>query len=56
MDEDTELTFIDEWSENTPDISNVKMLFQGAWMVKSVKHQDPQSFDNKSVRHSPDLQ
>ena len=38
VDEDTELIFIDEWSENTLDISNVKTLFQGCWMVKSVKH------------------
>ena len=47
VDEDTELIFIDEWSENTLDISNVKTLFQGGWMVKSVKHQDAQTFDNK---------
>ena len=48
VDEDTELIFIDEWSENTLDISNVKTLFQGGWMVKSVKHQDAQTFDNKA--------
>ena len=32
----------------TLDISNVKTLFQGGWMVKSVKHQDVQTFDNKA--------
>ena len=48
MDEGTELIFIGEWSENTLDISNVKTLFQGGWMVKSVKHQDAQTFDNKA--------
>ena len=48
VDEDTELIFIDEWSENTLDISNVKTLFQGGWMVKSVKQQDVQTFDNKA--------
>ena len=48
LDEDTELIFIDEWSENTLDISNVKTLFQRGWMVKSVKHQDAQTFDNKA--------
>ena len=48
VDEDTELVFIDECSENTLDISNVKMIFQGGWMVKSVKHQDAQTFDNKA--------
>ena len=46
VDEDTELIFIDEWSENTLNISNGKPLFQGGWMVKSVKHQDAQTFDN----------
>ena len=29
VDEDTDLIFIDEWSENTLDISKVKTLFQG---------------------------
>ena len=48
VDEDTELIFIDEWSETTLNISNVKTLFQGGWMVKSVKHQDAQTFDNKA--------
>ena len=48
VDEDTELVFIDECSENTLDISNVKMIFQGGWMVKSVKHQDAQTFHNKA--------
>ena len=47
VDEDTELIFIDKWSENTFDILNVKTLFQGGWMFKSVKHQDAQTFDNK---------
>ena len=47
-DKDTELIFIDEWSENTLDLSNVETLFQGGWMVKSVKHQDAQTFDNKA--------
>ena len=47
VDEDIELIFIDEWSENTLDISNVKTLFQGDWMVKSVssvKWSDPGHF------------
>ena len=48
VDEDTDLIFIDEWSKNTLYISNVKTLFQGGWMVKSVKHQDAQTFDNKA--------
>ena len=48
MDEDTELSFIEEWSEDTLDISNVKTLFQDRWMVKSVKYQDAQTFDNKA--------
>ena len=46
--EETELVFIDEWSENTLDISNLKALFQGGWMVKSVNHQDARTFDNKA--------
>ena len=48
VDEDTELIFIDEWSENTLDISNVRTLFQVSWMVKSVKHQDAKTFNNKA--------
>ena len=48
VDEDTELVFIDECSENTLDISNVKTILQGGWMVKSVKHQDAQTFHNKA--------
>ena len=48
MDEDTELSFIEEWSEDTLVISNVKTLFQDGWMVKSVKYQDAQTFDNKA--------
>ena len=48
VDEDTDLIFIDEWSENTLEIVNIKTLFQGGWMVKSVKHQDAQLFDNKT--------
>ena len=40
VDEDTELIFINELSENTLDNSNAKTLLQGGWMVKSVKHQD----------------
>ena len=48
VDEDTDLIFIDEWSENTLEIVNIKTLFQGGWIVKSVKHQDAQLFDNKA--------
>ena len=48
VDEETEFIFIEKWSESTLDISNVKTLFQGGWMVKSVKHQDAQTFDNKA--------
>lgn len=40
--------YIGEWSENTLDISNVKTLLQGGWILKSVKHQDVQTFDNKA--------
>ena len=36
VDEDTELIFIDKWSEKTLDISNVKTLFRGAgWSSQS---------------------
>ena len=48
VDEDTELIFIDEWSENNLDISNVKTLFQGGWVVKSVRHHYSQMSDNKA--------
>lgn len=40
--------YIGEWSENTLDISNLKALFQGGWMVKSINHQDARTFDNKA--------
>ena len=49
VDEDTELIFIDERSENTLGISNVKTLFQGGWMVKSVKYQDAQTSITKQA-------
>ena len=48
VDEDTELIFIDEWSKNNLDISNVKTLFQGGWVVKSVRHHYSQMPDNKA--------
>ena len=48
VNEDTDLIFIDEWSENTLEIVNIKTLFQGGCMVKSAKHQDAQLFDNKA--------
>ena len=48
VDEDTELIFTVELSENTLDISNVKTLFQLGWIIKSVKNQDNHSFDNKA--------
>ena len=48
VDQDTELIYIEVWSENNLDILNVKTLFQGGWMVKSVKHEDAQMFDNEA--------
>ena len=42
------MIYIEKWSENNLDIPNVKTLFQGGWMVKSVKHEDAQMFDNKA--------
>ena len=48
IDTDTELIFIDEWSEKTMSSENAKLLLQGGSLVKSVKYQDPRRFDNKA--------
>ena len=48
IEDDTELIFIDEWSEATLDISNVKTLFQGGWMVKAVKNRNPEKVNNQA--------
>ena len=48
VEEDTEIIFIDEWSENTMDVDNVKSFFQGGWMVQSRKHQNARTIINNA--------
>lgn len=48
IDENTELVFMDEWSENTLNSDMAKTVLQGGMMVKSIKHQSPSIVDNSS--------
>ena len=46
--EDTELVFLDEWSENTLQADLAKIVLQGGYMVTCVKHQSPKTLINKA--------
>ena len=46
---DTQLVFIDEWSENTMSAELAKKVLQGGWMVTAVKHSQPRRVNS----HSP---
>ena len=48
MGEDTELVFLDEWSENTLQADLAKIVLQGGYMVTCVKHQSPKTLINKA--------
>ena len=48
MGEDTELVFLDEWSENTLKADLAKIVLQGGYMVTCVKHQSPKTLINKA--------
>eukprot|EP00112_Aurelia_sp_Birch-Aquarium-sp1_P021134 Seg5616.1 transcript_id=Seg5616.1/GoldUCD/mRNA.D3Y31 product="hypothetical protein" protein_id=Seg5616.1/GoldUCD/D3Y31 len=48
IDENTELVFMDEWSENSLNSDMVKTVLQGGMMVKSIKLQSPSIVDNSS--------
>ena len=48
MREDTELVFLDEWSENTLQADSAKIVLQGGYMVTCVKHQSPKTLINKA--------
>ena len=48
MGEDTELVFLNEWSENTLQADSAKIVLQGGYMVTCVKHQSPETLINKA--------
>ena len=48
MGEDSELVFLDEWSENTLQADLAKIVLQGGYMVICVKHQSPKTLINKA--------
>ena len=48
VNEDTELIFIDEWCEKTLAVDDVKMLFQGGWLVKAIKHHNATTISNNA--------
>ena len=48
MGEDTELVFLDEWSENTLQADLAKIVLQGGYMVTCVKHQPPKTMINNT--------
>ena len=48
MGEDTELVFLDEWSENILQADLAKIVLQGGYMATCVKHQSPKTLINKA--------
>lgn len=48
VENDTEVIFIDEWSEDTMTVDNVKKVFQGGPFLKAVKNQSPVLIDNNA--------
>jgi len=48
IENDTELIFIDEWSEDTLTVNHVKTVFQGGSFLKAVKNQSPVSIVNNA--------
>ena len=57
---DTQLVFVDEWSENTLQSDLAKTILQGAWMVIAVKHGPAKCIMNNSpyyitTNHVPDF-
>ena len=48
MGEDTELVFLDAWSENALQADLAKIVLQGGYMVTCVKHQSPKTLINKA--------
>ena len=48
IDEDTQLVFVDEWSQTTLDTDLAKTILQGGWMVTAVKHSVPHTIMNNS--------
>ena len=48
MGEDTQLVFLDEWSENTLQADLAKIVLQGGYMVTCVKHQSPKTLIDKA--------
>ena len=45
---DTQLVFVDEWSENTLQSDLAKTILQGGWMVSAVKHGPAKCIMNNS--------
>ena len=48
MNDNTELIFIDKWSESTFNIPNIKYYYKVAGWSTQAKYQDAQAFDNKT--------
>ena len=46
--EETELVFLDEWSENTLQADLAKIVLQGGYTVTCAKHQSPKTLINKA--------
>ena len=48
IDDETQLVFVDEWSESTLESDLAKTILQGGWMVTAMKHRLPRVVMNNS--------
>ena len=47
INEDTQLVFLDEWSDRTHASDMAKVVLQGGFMVQAIKHGKPRSMENR---------
>ena len=47
INEDTQLVFLDEWSDRTLASDMAKVVLQGGFMVQAIKHGKPRSMENR---------
>ena len=51
INEDTQLVFLDEWSDRTLASDMAKVVLQGGFMVQAIKHGKPRSMENRIYLH-----
>ena len=47
INEDTQISFLDEWAERTLQSDMTNLVLQGGYMVSAVKHGKPKILDNR---------